>query len=582
MSDAHQDSPDLAATSQNSSDHDLDSLRSLLLGPEIERRLKFDRISSEDVATVLPDAIIQSRENQEKLVAAVVPTVEEAIKSSVKSDFNVLSDTLFPVIGPATRKAVSTAIKNLTDSLNQGLEQSLSPQSFKWRFEAWRTGKSFAEVMLLRTLLFQVEQVLLIHKETGLVLQDIEVETVTVRDPDLVSAMLTAIQDFIRDSFSVNTGSSLDTLEFGNLTLWVEDGPKAVLACVIRGVAPSALRTLMQYKLEKLHVIFERELVLFEGDQTLFEGAKSHLEECLQSQYKTAKERKFPFLGVLVLLLTIGLGGYLIRGAYLSHQWRAVVQKFDRQPGIVVLNSQRTRGIHIVEGMRDPSAPDPQTFFTTEGFEAESLKMSWEPYWSMHPKFLTARATKLLDPPSSITLSVDPNLELQASGIASKQWVTQARQLSDRIDGLSGWDESQVTLSEQQALLTLKEQIESQALFFIQGSTQLAPQQDSSFQKTAADLQKIHQLSRILGQKIEVTISGQTDPVGSIEDNARLSQSRADTMIRLFIAEGIPKEILKAKGQVLNSAQLGGSANEAERRVSFQVSLIQDKSLQSE
>jgi OOP family OmpA-OmpF porin len=71
---------------------------------------------------------------------------------------------------PGIQKAVAAAISEMTQSLDQTLEHELSPKSFKWRLEAKLTGKSFAEVVLLHTLLYQVEQVFLSHKESGLVL----------------------------------------------------------------------------------------------------------------------------------------------------------------------------------------------------------------------------------------------------------------------------------------------------------------------------------------------------------------------------------------------------------------------------
>ncbi len=187
---------------------------------------------------MLPEAIILRTMQDEQLTKAVVPTIEQAIHNSVKQDLNILSDALFPVMGPAIRKAVSTALKTLTESLNQTLDHSLSPQSIKWRLEAKQTGKSFAEVVLLRTLVYRVEQVFLIHKQTSLVLQHAVADAVAVQDADLVSAMLTAIQSFVQDSFNVSPEDVLNTLEFGELTIWIEPGPQAILAGVIRGNAP--------------------------------------------------------------------------------------------------------------------------------------------------------------------------------------------------------------------------------------------------------------------------------------------------------------------------------------------------------
>lgn len=219
-SSTHEVPDEGADNTQSQALDELTELRSLLFGSELHERLENAKLRAEDVSRVLPEAIIlRSIQQDEQLTKAVVPTVEGAIEASVKQDLNILADALFPVIGPAARKAVSTALKTLSQSLNQTLEHSLSLQSFRWRLEARQTGKSFAEVVLLRTLVYRVEQVLLIHKRTGLVLQHLVAETVAARDADLISAMLTAIQDFVQDSFSVQNGEPLETLQFGELTM---------------------------------------------------------------------------------------------------------------------------------------------------------------------------------------------------------------------------------------------------------------------------------------------------------------------------------------------------------------------------
>ena len=73
-------------------------------------------------------------------------------------------------MGPAIRKAIAEALRGLVQSLNQALEHSLSWRGIKWRIEALRTGRTFAEVVLSKTLVYRVEQVFLIHRESGLLL----------------------------------------------------------------------------------------------------------------------------------------------------------------------------------------------------------------------------------------------------------------------------------------------------------------------------------------------------------------------------------------------------------------------------
>ncbi|MEL7511629.1 MAG: OmpA family protein, partial [Cyanobacteria bacterium J06554_3] len=189
-----------------SSNEELRNLRRLILGGDLDEVFKTS-IDTDELSELLPLALEKSQKNKEALARALLPTVEAAIQTSIRQDNRILSDAFFPIIGPATRKSIAAAIGNLVQSLNQTLEHSLSPQSFKWRLEARRTGKSFAEVVLVRTLIYQVEQVFFIHRESGLVMQHLVSETAIAQDPKLASAFVT------KDSLtkSCNAVSMADT-----------------------------------------------------------------------------------------------------------------------------------------------------------------------------------------------------------------------------------------------------------------------------------------------------------------------------------------------------------------------------------
>lgn len=267
----------------NVTSDELSELRSLLLGLEptkvnkLYKKLDDVQVQAEDISRLLPEAIILRSMQDKNLSEAIVPTIEDAIQYSVKKDLNILSETIFPLIGPATRKAVSAALDQMVESLNQTLEHSLSPQSLKWRLEAQRTGKSFAEIVLLRTMVYRVEQVFLIHKKTGLLLQHILAPQVAAQDPDLVSAMLTAIRDFVKDSFSVQKNESLQSLRFGELTIWIEEGPQAILAGIIRGKARQELKLVFQEAIERIHLKLNKEFAEFQGETEPFSASKPYL-----------------------------------------------------------------------------------------------------------------------------------------------------------------------------------------------------------------------------------------------------------------------------------------------------------------
>ena len=311
---------------------DFAELRSLIVGPEqrqlrtIQTRLDDPAAQIRDVSRALPQAMLL-RKDDPQLTRALAPTIEEAITTSVRRNPRPLADALFPIFGPAIRKAIAASLSTMLESLNQTLEHSLSWRAVQWRITALRTGKSFAEVVLLNTLVYRVEQVFLIERESGLLLLHVKSGPSAVQDVDMVSGMLTAIRDFAHDSFRVSKDETLDTLQVGELSVWIEQGPHAILAAVIRGTAPSELRTTMQEALEHVHARFGETLAAFDGDTAPFEAVRPSLEALLQSQYHRDRKKSSPMLWVLAGALVLALAVWAFFAVSARTRWHVVSQR---------------------------------------------------------------------------------------------------------------------------------------------------------------------------------------------------------------------------------------------------------------
>src|SRR6202795_2975383 len=179
----------------------LEELRHLIVAPEqeglqeIRERLDSVERRAEDVSSVVAEAIQMRREqgDDRALAEALAPTIQDTLRESVRKHPHVLADALFPVMGPAIRKSITETLRSMLESFNEALEHSLSWRGIKWRIEALRTGRSFTEIALLHSLVYRVEQVFLIHHETGLVLNHLTAPAVAAQDPAMVAGRLTAI-----------------------------------------------------------------------------------------------------------------------------------------------------------------------------------------------------------------------------------------------------------------------------------------------------------------------------------------------------------------------------------------------------
>ncbi len=120
----------------------------------------------------------------------LAPVMERAAESSIRNDPKTLVNILYPTIVPAIRKSIGETIDEMFQRVNQALKYSLTWRGLKWRWEAWRTGRPFAEVVLKHTLVYQVEHVFLVHRHTGLLIAHVAAENAVSQDPQLVSSML--------------------------------------------------------------------------------------------------------------------------------------------------------------------------------------------------------------------------------------------------------------------------------------------------------------------------------------------------------------------------------------------------------
>jgi outer membrane protein OmpA-like peptidoglycan-associated protein len=410
--------------------------QTLLYLNDLEYKLNDTDTRTRELAQLLPRAIRQATQALESANRAYIPElidslqkpVEDCVKQSINQDIRTFADALFPVMGPAIRKAIQESFKSLIQTINQTAEQSLSPQGIAWRLEARRKGVPFSEIVLQKTVVFQVEQVFLIHRETGLLIQHRHREGLEIGDSDAVSAMLTAIQDFVRDSFSSNQTEELDSVEVGDYTVWLERGPYAVLACVIRGIAPLELRNLMRSSLEIIHARYGLLLEQFQGDNQPLQPCKPLLEKTLQSESKKkAQPRSVSpvLIGILSVILLAAMGW-----AYSSFQYNRNLTKYidalQKAPGVVVISTKYQDGKLFIYGMRDPLAAEPLKIAQGFKLSEEDIESFWTPYQDLTPQFVEKRVRQHLKPPSTVSINMQGQV-LYLSGHALPDWIDKAK-----------------------------------------------------------------------------------------------------------------------------------------------------------
>lgn len=546
-----------APPAENPADNNtLEELRQLIVSPEqegiAEIRHRMDNLErrAEDVSSVVAEAIQMRRDqgDDRALADALAPTIQETLRESVRRDPHTLADALFPVMGPAIRKSISEALRSMVESFNEALEHSLSVQGLRWRIEAFRTGKPFAEIVLMHSLVYRVEQVILIHRQTGLVLHHLVAPEVATQDPAMVAGMLSAIQQFVKDSFESQRGETLGSLDVGDLHVWAEEGPDAVIAAVIRGHAPAHFRVALKEALETVQRQYASALDKFQGDAAPFRGAGERLGHLLETRLrdkdsaaggKKRTPRAAIAAGVLVLAI---IATWLAVSMVQRREWSQYADALRREPGITVTSFGKSGGKWQIRGVRDPLAAKPEDLLVRAGLDPARADVELAPVYSLDDAIVRKRAEGLLAPPSGVSLVV-MNGTLVASGSAASNWISKFAERARWVPGVTSVDASQLNNADAEALGGI-------VLTFPVGSPELEAGQNEKLARAEYDIRAILESAIAAGGAAApaIEITGHTDSTGVEGTNVALSNQRAARVMNLFVRAGLSAASLRTRG----------------------------------
>lgn len=500
--------------------NEVGELRQLLVGAELEQLARLESRVAEpesrtaDLAEVLPQAIKAAKARA--LRDALEPTIEKAFSQSVRKNPKDVVDAIYPIMGPAIRTSIAAAIRDFAEALNQIVEKSASFRSIRWRVESIISGKPFNEILLARSLLYSVEQVFLIHRKSGLLLVHVAAKGSVLKDADMISGMLTAIQDFLSDSFAEG-GQDLETVDTGRFKLWLTYSPKVLLVGAVSGTAPVELRKVFRKALDGIEESLASQINNFKQDDlSVFEPARPFLESCLlgQSGPKPRKATLWPYLaGAAVILLAL-LGWRSTTEA----RWNRFFDALRHEPGVAVTGIARSgswlfNGGWVVSGLKDPLAPDPAGLARAQKVDPNKVRYVWQPYVSLNTPYAAQR---------DLNAAVDRirNEIIRFATNSSKLEIGDAQ----RIDDLT---------------LALR------------------------------DLLRMRPSAKI-------RVLGHADDVGNPRQNQKLSEDRAKTVTDVLVAQGIAAGTLFPAGTGNSQPLRAGTTDwdrSANRSVSFEVTM---------
>src|SRR3989454_4447539 len=130
----------------------------------------------------------------------------------------------------------------------------------------------------------RIEDIFLLHR-SGLLLKHYTRRLRPNVDSDVLSGMLVAVQDFIKDSFRGEKGG-LNEIRFGEIRIVVIEGKWTILAAVVRGSRPFDIQPELRAALTELEVKYEDPLTDWDGTMEQIADVDLIMDALIEGKYR--------------------------------------------------------------------------------------------------------------------------------------------------------------------------------------------------------------------------------------------------------------------------------------------------------
>lgn len=232
----------------------LAKLKEILLIEDRDFALKiFQKIESIENIIDSPD-LLSERVNplidrkiksfSENIPEQLGPSITQALKTQIRDSQDEVVEVLFPIIGKMIKKYIQQEIKILNENINKQLQDTFSIKKIKRKFKAMFSGISEEEIILSELARPLVQQVFIIEKGSGLLIQNISRDSESI-DKDMIAGMLTAIKSFVEDAFTKEE-QDLELIQYELYTIYMQNFKSFYIAVVISGSFTSEFKNILE------------------------------------------------------------------------------------------------------------------------------------------------------------------------------------------------------------------------------------------------------------------------------------------------------------------------------------------------
>lgn len=325
---------------QSDQGKNLQKLKSLLLNEEklqlatledevglLKQTIEDKEALIESLDPVVADLLSRKiNSSKDEMAAALAPVMGDAIKQQIGEAKEDVVDALYPIIGQTIRKSVAEAMKRLVDSVNEKLDRAIRQRFFSRKIKSKIAGVTEGELLLRENLPFRIEEIFLIHKESGLLLSHVSAPNASANvNQELISGMLTAIRNFSSDIFKADAPEEVHEIQYEDHKIKVTIGRYYYLALVITGVEPENLTNEILHLDRQIHNKFYKPLREFDGDISTLAGIEQPISKFINTSNNSQKTGPKPramlaWLGLFVLVLAVLILAIIMVPDYLSRR----------------------------------------------------------------------------------------------------------------------------------------------------------------------------------------------------------------------------------------------------------------------
>ncbi|MDB9313003.1 OmpA family protein [Spirulina sp. CS-785/01] len=516
----------------------------------IAQGTKQDKIAmSRALAEALTLALSQQTGNAPQEVGqALGPAMGRAISEQVRLEKDAMVDALYPVIGHTISKYMGETVTRI----NQQVESAFSLQGIYRKLKSQWQGVSEAELILQESLPFTVQAVFLIHKNSGLVMAEVQQSGNSALEGDMLAGMLTAMRSFASEcTIQPENTSELTEIDYENFQIVMEVAGYCYIAAVTQGDPPTRFYDQLEDTLSAITLNYNDDRVIqdYQGDpSTLPPAIEELLRELLEHPVTVPQKRPhfptglFVLGGVVSLLILLPVGMVWHRQQVAHRQEEEVLAALEQTPELAVYDFQaevqggklELTGKVPNAQLKEQAAEIAQETHPTLEFNNQLLAVQVPP----NRGAILAEMERLQQVFNEMTgVEITANYEPRENRVIVEGKVMAqplARQIAQGFEQIPGVQSVLFTLNNQEFPTEAR-------IYFDTNSADIAAQEREN---------KILPLVEFLQENPQVGLQviGHTDRSGEEEYNENLAVRRAQAVQRAIEQEGISRDRLQGEG----------------------------------